>query len=375
MSAADQQIVPRGLTAEIADGRRLRYVLAGPDGSPRPLIVLEAGSFGFSADWAAVQCAVLGGQRACARSLMIAPVSASPTPAPCRATATPSSAIWKCCSPASTSPAPTSSPAVYLPMAGMHVRLFADRNAAQVRAIVLVDATTPEAIDLPSAAHFVGQFTNLSKLAAWGATVGIQRPLAGALGDAIGLPAVAKEEKRRAFADPVHNRWAAAEVEAWRADAAEARAAEPYDPSWPVAVVLTGDGRQPPWRGTRCRPRRPMPRATASSSTCRARTTPPCWANGTPATSCAPSSRSRPRHAGLEADQGLTQLRHLARFGACKADLGPIARSWPCVEARRRPVRCAMAFVTARRPHRARACRSTTRRGADRTHRLARFGA
>jgi hypothetical protein len=105
-------------------------------------------------------------------------------------------------------------------MAGMHVRLFADRNAAQVRAVVLVDATTPEAMDLPATAHFV----------------------------AIGLPAVAKEEKRRAFADPVHNRWAAAEVEAWHADAAEARAAEPYDPDWPVAVVLTGDGRQPPTR-------------------------------------------------------------------------------------------------------------------------------
>jgi pimeloyl-ACP methyl ester carboxylesterase len=129
-------------------------------------------------------------------------------------------------------------------MAGMHVRLFAARNAERVRGLVLVDATTPEAMDHPAAAHIVGQFSNLSKLAAWGASVGLQRPLAGALGDAIGLPPVAKEEKRRAFADPVHNRWAAAEVEAWSADAAEARAAA-LDPAWPVAVVLTGDGRQP----------------------------------------------------------------------------------------------------------------------------------
>ena len=73
-------------------------------------------------------------------------------------------------------------------MAGMHVRLFAGRNAARVRGLVLVDATTPEAMDHPAAAHIVGQFANLSKLAAWGASVGLQRPLAGALGDAIGLP-------------------------------------------------------------------------------------------------------------------------------------------------------------------------------------------
>jgi hypothetical protein len=133
-------------------------------------------------------------------------------------------------------------------MAGMHVRLFAARNAARVAGLVLADATTPEAMDHPAAVHIVGQFNNLSRLAAWGASVGLQRPLAGALGDAIGLPLLAKEEKRRAFADPVHNRWAAAEVDAWSADAAEARAAGPLDPAWPVAVVLTGDGRRPPAR-------------------------------------------------------------------------------------------------------------------------------
>src|SRR5262249_23547049 len=109
-------------------------------------------------------------------------------------------------------------------MAGMHVRLFAGRNAAKVRGVVLVDATTPEAMDHPAAAHIVAPFATLSGRAAWGASVGLQRPLAGAFGDAIGLPAVAKEEKRRAFAEPAHNRWAAAEVDAWNADAVEARA-------------------------------------------------------------------------------------------------------------------------------------------------------
>lgn len=241
MSAAEQHAAPRGLTAEIAEGRRMRYVLAGPDSSPRPLVVLEAGSFGFSADWAAVQQKLAAeGLRSIAYDR--AGLGASdPGSMPRDSNAIVDDLEVLLASIDELGP--------YIvcghSMAGMHVRLFAGRNAAQVRAIVLVDATTPEAMDHPAAAHLVGQFANLSKLAAWGATVGIQRPLAGALGDAIGLPAVAKEEKRRAFADPAHNRWAAAEVEAWHADAAQARAAEPYDPAWPVAVVLTGDGRQP----------------------------------------------------------------------------------------------------------------------------------
>ena len=54
MSVVEQQAAWRGAMAELGE-RRLRYVLAGPDASPRPLVVLEAGSFGFSADWAAVQ--------------------------------------------------------------------------------------------------------------------------------------------------------------------------------------------------------------------------------------------------------------------------------------------------------------------------------
>jgi pimeloyl-ACP methyl ester carboxylesterase len=244
MSAAEQQAAPRGLTAEVAGGRRMRYALAGPDASRRPLVVLEAGSFGFSADWAAVQAKLAAeGLRSIAYDRAGLGLS-DPGPMPRDSNAIVGDLEILLAS--------IDEPGPYLlcghSMAGMHVRLFADRNAAQVRAIVLVDATTPEAMDLPATAHFVGQFANLSRLAAWGATIGIQRPLAGALGDAIGLPAVAKEEKRRAFADPVHNRWAAAEVEAWHADAAEARAAEPYDPAWPVAVVLTGDGRQPPTR-------------------------------------------------------------------------------------------------------------------------------
>ena len=242
MSVVEQQAAWRGAMAELGE-RRLRYVLAGPDASPRPLLVLEAGSFGFSADWAAVQAKLAAeGLRSIAYDRAGLGVS-DPGPMPRDSNAIVGDLEDLL--------AAIDEPGPYIvcghSMAGMHVRLFAGRNAARVRGLVLVDATTPEAMDHPAAVHIVGQFANLSRLAAWGATVGLQRPLAGAFGDAIGLPAVAKEEKRRAFSDPVHNRWAAAEVDAWNADAVEARA-NAYDPAWPIAVVLTGDGRQPPAR-------------------------------------------------------------------------------------------------------------------------------
>jgi pimeloyl-ACP methyl ester carboxylesterase len=225
----------------VAPGRAIRIVTDGPAATDRPLVVLEAGSFGFSADWAAVQARLAGESL---RSLAydragLGHSDPGAAPRDSRAIVGDLEAVL----------AAADEPGPYLvcghSMAGMHVRLFAARNAARVRGLVLVDATTPEAMDHPTAASLVGHFNSLSKLAAWGASVGLQRPLAGAFGDAIGLPTLARAEKRQAFADPVHNRWAAAEVDAWHADAAQARHAGALDPDWPVAVILTGDGRQP----------------------------------------------------------------------------------------------------------------------------------
>jgi len=240
MSAAAETLEARGQFAETAPGRRLRFVLAGPPSSARPTVLLEAGSFGFSADWAAVQARLAAeGLRSLAYDRAGLGLS-DPGPAPrdSLAIAGDLEALLRA--------EDEAGPFIVCghSMAGMHVRLFARRNAARICGLVLVDATTPEAMDHPVVPTIVGQFATLSRLAAWGANVGLQRPLAGALGDAIGLPPLAKAEKRQAFADPAHNRWAAAEVDAWAADAAQGRAAGPLDPDWPVAVVLTGDGRQ-----------------------------------------------------------------------------------------------------------------------------------
>jgi len=241
VSAAAEAVSLRGGMADVAAGRRLRFVAAGPDASPRPLVLLEAGSFGFSADWAAVQARLT---EAGLRSLAYDRAGmgwSDPGPAPrdSRAIAGDLEALLEA----------LAEPGPYIlcghSMAGLHARVFAARKAPRVAGLVLVDAVMPEAMDHPPSARIVGPFAAISRFAAWGASVGLHRPLASALGDAIGLPPAAKAEKRQAFADPAHNRWASAEVDAWHEDVAQAKAAGPFDPALPLAVVLTGDGRQP----------------------------------------------------------------------------------------------------------------------------------
>lgn len=241
MSAAEDLVDLRGERVELGSGRRLRAVAAGPAASARPLVVLEAGSFGFSADWAAVQAGLAAdGLRSLAYDRAgLGYSDPGPAPRDCAAIVNDLEALLQA----------RSEPGPYLlcghSMAGLHARVFAGRNAHRLAGLVLVDAVTPESMDDPAAARFIGPFAAISRFAAWGASVGLQRPLAGAFGDAIGLPALAKAEKRHAFAHPVHNRCASAEVDAWEADVAQARAAGPFDPTLPLAVVLTGDGRQP----------------------------------------------------------------------------------------------------------------------------------
>ena len=104
-------------------------------------------------------------------------------------------------------------------MGGLYIRLFAVRNPDKVAGLVFVDAATPEATDTPEYQSFVKGFTRATKLAAFGAGLGLYTPVAGTwLGDKIGLPPAASAEKRRAFASRrAPYRCAAAEV----------------DPDWP----------------------------------------------------------------------------------------------------------------------------------------------
>jgi pimeloyl-ACP methyl ester carboxylesterase len=229
----------RGERVDIG-GRRLHVVREAPvAGRERnaPLVILEAGAFGLSADWAVTQTRLA---RAGFASLAYdrAGLGASdpgPKPRDSKAIVDDLEALL----------AALKLPGPFIvaghSMAGLHTRLFAVRDRTRVAGLVLVDATTPEASAHPVAAGFITHFGTLSNWAATGAGLGLFRPLMGtALGDAIGLPPDASSAKREAFASGPHNRSAADEALQWAADAQQVEAAGPLDPALPVAVITAG---------------------------------------------------------------------------------------------------------------------------------------
>ena len=237
MSALAGSPHPRGKFYDIGGGRRLHMVCAGPARGDGPTVLFEAGAFGFSADWGVVQERLAAqGVRSCAYDRAGLGFS-DPGPAPRDGLAIVGDLEKLLAVSGERGPFILCGHS----MAGLHVRLFAARNPAKVAGIILVDATTPEAMDTPMVRQFVGQFANLSRLAAWGAQGGLFKPLAGTgLADKIGLDGAAAAEKRWAFAHGAHNAWAAEEVRQWPLTAKEAREAGPLNPDWPVAVITAG---------------------------------------------------------------------------------------------------------------------------------------
>ena len=128
-------------------------------------------------------------------------------------------------------------------MAGLHAHLFVARNPGRIAGLVLVDAVTPGLAAAERTKRLAAQYVRFSRAAAWMAGQGLLRPLRP-LGDTIGLGAEAAAHKRWACAHGPHNRAAADEVTMWEAAARQARAAGPFDPHWPVAVVTAGPGGQ-----------------------------------------------------------------------------------------------------------------------------------
>jgi len=231
---------PRGRLLALAGGRRLRVVTAGPMASRRPLVALEAGAFGFSADWAAVQARLAeAGFRSVAYDRAGLGFS-DPGPEPRHSLAILADFERML--------ADVGGPAPLVlcghSMAGLHLRLAARALRERLSGVALIDAVAPEAMESPLVSRFVGGFSQASRLAAWGAEAGLLAPLADAgLGNAIGVSGAAAREKRWAFADPGHNRWAAREVAAWPESARQAREAGPLDPDLPTAVVIAGPRR------------------------------------------------------------------------------------------------------------------------------------
>jgi pimeloyl-ACP methyl ester carboxylesterase len=228
---------PRGRLIELDAYRSAHAVFEGPPENPDPLVVLEAGAFGFSADWAAVQekLARLGMRSMAYDRAGLGFSPPGPEPRDSQAIVGDLERLLL--------NAGESGPFILCghSMAGLHVRLFTTRNAHRIVGVVLVDATTPEAMESKLISGLVEQFATASRLAAWGAEAGLLGPFAGtSLADAIGLEGAAGIEKRWAFANPGHNHWAAREVTSWADSARQAREAGGFDPRLPVAVVLAG---------------------------------------------------------------------------------------------------------------------------------------
>jgi pimeloyl-ACP methyl ester carboxylesterase len=232
---------PLAMRGEMVDigGRRLHLICEGPKGAG-PTVLMEAGAFGLSADFGVVQEKLAAqGWHACAYDRAGLGLS-DPGPEPRDGLAVIGD-LEKLLAAAH-----EDGPFILVghSMAGLYLRLFAVRNPDKVVGLVLVDAVTPEASETQVGQTFVRQFAAASRLAAFGARLGLYGPLAGTgLGDKIGLTPQASAEKRRAFASASHNRWASAEVDQWLNTAEEARAAGPLDPKWPVAVIVAGHNR------------------------------------------------------------------------------------------------------------------------------------
>lgn len=234
---------PRGRFVDIG-GRRMHWVEAGPPNS-EPVALLEAGSFGFSADWAVVQ------QRLAARGLRSIAYDRAgmglsdrgPAPRDGLAIASDLEKLLAAIG--------ERGPFILVghSMAGLHTHLFAGRNPRQVAGLVLVDAIDPESAAHPMVRRYAAHFGRLSRLAAGAASLGLFKPLK-VMGDRIELTEEASPHKRWAFAHGPHNRAAADEVQHWETAAQQAREAGALDPAWPVAVVTAGPVRGFAWHKT-----------------------------------------------------------------------------------------------------------------------------
>ena len=227
---------PPGVMVDIG-GRRLHIVCAGVRRTGQPTVVFESGAFGFSADWAVVQGKLTRlGIRSCAYDRAGLGFSdPGPTPRDAIHIVEDLEMLLR----------RANEPGPYVlvshSMAGLHVRLFANRNFRQVAGLVLVDSTTPEAMNDPTTREYVVGFIAGSRAAATASSLGLMQVLRGApLANKIGLTSEAEAEKRHMFAWGPYNRAAAAEVEQWQSSAEEARQSGPLAPDLPVAVISAG---------------------------------------------------------------------------------------------------------------------------------------
>ena len=224
----------RGALVDIG-GRRLRVVAEGPQGDA-PLVMLECGAFGCAADWAVVQDRLAAqGLRSLAYDRAgLGYSDPGPAPRDGRAIAEDLEALL--------GRLEEHGPLVYVghSMAGLMARVFVPRNRERVLGVVLVDAVTPEMLEVRRAAAGIHAYRGAMKLVGAWSGAGFMRPVSLVIGDLIGLEGEARKEKRRVYGSASHTRWAAEEVQNWPRTSALGREAGGFAPGLPVAVVTAG---------------------------------------------------------------------------------------------------------------------------------------
>lgn len=224
----------RGRLVDIG-GRRIRATPAGPQ-TDRPLIVLECGAFGCAADWAVVQekLAAKGLRSLAYDRAGLGYSDPGPEPRDGRAIAADLEALLAHLG--------EGGPVVYTghSMAGLMARVFVPRNRERVLGVVLVDAVTPEMLEVRRAAAGIHAYRGAMKLVGAWSGAGFMRPVSLVIGDLIGLEGEARKEKRRVYGSAVHTRWAAEEVQNWPRTSGQGREAGRFAPELPVAVVTAG---------------------------------------------------------------------------------------------------------------------------------------
>lgn len=222
-------------------GRSLRYVRSGPPGA-NPLILLEHGAFGCAADWAEVQSRLAAkGLRSLAYDRAgLGHSDPGPQPRDGNAIVADTAALLAALG--------ETGPVVLVghSMGGLMVRLFALGHPERTLGVVLVDAMTPDVIDLPAGRHAVSSFGRVLRLAEFGAQFGLMKPVSLVSGNLIGLTGAAAAEKRRIHASGPHARGSADEVASWPQTSDQAGAAE-FPAELPIAVVTAGGERSKPW--------------------------------------------------------------------------------------------------------------------------------
>ena len=215
-------------------GRNLRAVRAGPEDT-QPLIVCEHGAFGCAADWTVVQdrLAALGLRSLAYDRAGLGYSDPGPAPRDGREINHDCDALLAALGEAG--------PLLLMghSMGGLMVRLFALTRPERVVGLVLVDAMTPDILDIPGGRRAIMGFGRLLQVAGVAGRFGLMAPVAQFSSGFIGLTGAAAVEKRRIHGSASHAQGAAAEVLSWPATSALAGASElPTD--LPLAVVTAG---------------------------------------------------------------------------------------------------------------------------------------